>query len=302
MGSDRVLFHTLDKSIYISIHAPRVGSDTELARRSSGSLNFNPRSPCGERPGTTPTLQGPNLFQSTLPVWGATFIDIIIPDDFLISIHAPRVGSDIKVELQLIVRKISIHAPRVGSDLPAGRSRPVGPRISIHAPRVGSDSGTSSLRREASSFQSTLPVWGATQSAPVGVAYIRIFQSTLPVWGATGLFYLLHLVSRPFQSTLPVWGATLLALVYQCPADIFQSTLPVWGATRLLSLASKPIFHFNPRSPCGERRAALIHGQKHGQISIHAPRVGSDGPRSREALHTGRFQSTLPVWGATDIT
>ena len=33
-------------------------------------------------------------------------------------------------------------------------------------------------------FQSTLPVWGATNTLPVLFATI-IFQSTLPVWGAT---------------------------------------------------------------------------------------------------------------------
>ena len=35
---------------FISIHAPRVGSDCELISLHFGSLNFNPRSPCGERP------------------------------------------------------------------------------------------------------------------------------------------------------------------------------------------------------------------------------------------------------------
>ena len=60
------------RTAMISIHAPRVGSD--LLRRPSGWAvgHFNPRSPCGERPkgdtGTPATL----LFQSTLPVWGAT--------------------------------------------------------------------------------------------------------------------------------------------------------------------------------------------------------------------------------------
>ena len=58
---------------------------------------------------------------------------------FIISIHAPRVGSDFSSpgsDLYLI--RISIHAPRVGSDYEAlarGGSR----YISIHAPRVGSD-------------------------------------------------------------------------------------------------------------------------------------------------------------------
>ena len=80
----------------ISIHAPRVGSDDENQRRYREPVYFNPRSPCGERPGDRPG-QGPgipdfnprspcgerqpfttqlinsNQFQSTLPVWGATY-------------------------------------------------------------------------------------------------------------------------------------------------------------------------------------------------------------------------------------
>ena len=35
------------------------------------------------------------------------------------------------------------------------------------------------------------------------------------------------------------------------------------------------------------------------EISIHAPRVGSDQPRKLEDYWTRLFQSTLPVWGAT---
>ena len=34
----------------ISIHAPRVGSDGSTTRRARQTSNFNPRSPCGERP------------------------------------------------------------------------------------------------------------------------------------------------------------------------------------------------------------------------------------------------------------
>ena len=56
----------------ISIHAPRVGSDNRQNTQNRGLSYFNPRSPCGERQKTRwncPTLP---IFQSTLPVWGAT--------------------------------------------------------------------------------------------------------------------------------------------------------------------------------------------------------------------------------------
>ena len=56
------------------------------------------------------------VFQSTLPVWGATrkrtgeyFIHGI-------SIHAPRVGSDLTIRYSVSPCTISIHAPRVGND------------------------------------------------------------------------------------------------------------------------------------------------------------------------------------------
>ena len=93
VGSDNI--HAVDNSIFIiSIHAPRVGSDNgaECIRHRGGISihaprvgsdrykrlyaavvrNFNPRSPCGERP------QGLSGFLDTLSI----------------SIHAPRVGSD----------------------------------------------------------------------------------------------------------------------------------------------------------------------------------------------------------------
>ncbi len=55
-------------------------------------------------------------FQSTLPVWGATVGGVYGFQISLISIHAPRVGSDQDESLALIASYISIHAPRVGSD------------------------------------------------------------------------------------------------------------------------------------------------------------------------------------------
>ena len=100
----------------ISIHAPRVGSDDLQAFLGDGFQDFNPRSPCGERlvpfwiNGLLPNFNprspcgerrmrtSPNgrwsIFQSTLPVWGATIIVSPFQGERIISIHAPRVGSD----------------------------------------------------------------------------------------------------------------------------------------------------------------------------------------------------------------
>ena len=78
----------------ISIHAPHAGSDMDWQRKCSGDSDFNPRSPCGERPdGYAIGSNGYNfnprspcgerhsdnacvvftlVFQSTLPMRGAT--------------------------------------------------------------------------------------------------------------------------------------------------------------------------------------------------------------------------------------
>ena len=126
-------------------------------------FDFNPRSPCGERRANALSLADGTIFQSTLPVWGAT------------GASDARGGNEV---------------------------------ISIHAPRVGSDRGT-------------------------GIA---------SGWN---------------------W--------------VFQSTLPVWGATRVGQPASHGIHrNFNPRSPCGERLDIVANDHVGTDISIHAPRVGSD--------------------------
>ena len=126
--------------------------------------NFNPRPPCGERLLNFHIVLLQNLFQSTLPVWGATEVLTQYTGTDVISIHAPRVGSDYPLQIfEEVFVFISIHAPRVGSDYPSC-FRYTTFYISIHAPRVGSDPWLFSGVVSNSVFQSTLPVWGATWS------------------------------------------------------------------------------------------------------------------------------------------
>ena len=58
----------------------------------------------------------------------------------MISIHAPREGSDHPGPAGTPLSFISIHAPREGSDRQRLLSGPPKHSISIHAPREGSDS------------------------------------------------------------------------------------------------------------------------------------------------------------------
>ena len=79
----------------ISIHAPRAGSDASALTGEQAMKNFNPRSPCGERRKFGCQQTGNMVFQSTLPVRGATAAHRHCRFNYRISIHAPRAGSDL---------------------------------------------------------------------------------------------------------------------------------------------------------------------------------------------------------------
>ena len=101
----------------ISTHAPRTGSDEGCSSSAGTSRHFNPRSPHGERRHAARLYDGAVRFQSTLPARGATIYlqrrsnrlryfnprsphgerlqDFYFSDSTdIISIHAPRTGSD----------------------------------------------------------------------------------------------------------------------------------------------------------------------------------------------------------------
>ena len=78
----------------VSIHAPRVGRDPWFEL-----IWFH-------QP----------MFQSTRPVWGATWGCNLTRYIGGVSIHAPRVGRDCLMFMSGCVIGVSIHAPRVGRD------------------------------------------------------------------------------------------------------------------------------------------------------------------------------------------
>ena len=169
-------------------------------------------------------------FQSTLPVWGATR-DSSLPDTAIIGFN-PR--SPCGERLLGILpasneKEVSIHAPRVGSDWQNDIRQEAG-RVSIHAPRVGSDSVKTRV----------------------------------------------EMVHRLFQSTLPVWGATDGTMCGRCTGR-----------------------RFNPRSPCGERQRDCGWQYRPVQVSIHAPRVGSDGTQSN-VLHSVALRTRIRGPGGED--
>ena len=190
-----------------------------------------------------------------------------------ISIHAPRVGSDADGTSVTAGRLISIHAPRVGSDYPLQPWQPVLGHISIHAPRVGSDVAFYADKLNKALFQSTLPVWGATNLRSWPTCRI-LFQSTLPVWGATQRFPC-EMRDKCISIHAPRVGSDYNLSPARYLSAYFNPRSPC--GERLVYVKVGPHSgDFNPRSPCGERRMLMPWQMRSCAISIHAPRVGSD--------------------------
>ena len=211
----------------ISIHAPRAGSDPGGSPRSGGSLDFNPRSPCGERPIAFVPADRIDEFQSTLPVRGATQYLLAIPHFVLFQSTLPVRGATNYPIYGSLFSVISIHAPRAGSD-PNVRGRLAVGGISIHAPRAGSDAKLWTWRTG---------MWNFNPRSPCGER-----RDYMPDGKPRDLF----------QSTLPVRGATILTFIV-FPPVLISIHAPRAGSdisSRFKLLRRR---YFNPRSPCGER-------------------------------------------------
>jgi len=285
----------------ISIHAPRVGSDTSYAVNNCSYYDFNPRSPCGERQPCFLCFLPNRAFQSTLPVWGATLLAYIISHyQAAFQSTLPVWGATVGIYFYRSGRcRISIHAPRVGSDRSTYRDNRFLPEefqstlpvwgatrklrgvvmtvgISIHAPRVGSDDRSPGTGAAAGLFQSTLPVWGATASG-CRLYRFRDISIHAPRVGSDD--------GNPSPARK---GRKISIHAPRVGSDLFDNTRILMGL--VISIHA-------PRVGSDARQADYTAYAE--RISIHAPRVGSDRTFIILFASSVPFQSTLPVWGAT---
>ena len=189
-----------------------------------------------------------------------------------ISIHAPRTGSDGAEHYQRHPdRAISIHAPRTGSDAWHLRGKQMKANFNPRSPH-GERLRVFGFRAARDDFNPRSPHGERLHPAKPWKTDNQ-FQSTLPARGATRCSGCRRRW-RIFQSTLPARGATIP--VYNARREaVFQSTLPARGATQR-------------RLACGLTLEISIHAPRTGSdrwdrpktsgkgISIHAPRTGSD--------------------------
>ena len=170
---------------------------------------------------------------------------------------------------------ISIHAPRTGSDRVARNDFDAG-NISIHAPRTGSDGGVFDLLIAHAVFQSTLPARGATNSRLFG-QFSDAISIHAPRTGSDRSRAGHSPRRRDFNPRSPHGERRSADWRGRVPPEHFNPRSPHGERRRIATSFCATADNFNPRSPHGERREA-VQLCRDENISIHAPRTGSDSP------------------------
>ena len=161
---------------------------------------------------------------------------------------------------------------------------------------MGSDPGDGSPLPGSSIFQSTLPGWGVTRAGSRRRAASHEFQSPLPGWGATARLASLGLrvldfnprspdgerpgIKKPpvrvvgISIHAPRMGSDSSTRSGHCSRTNFNPRSPDGERPQAME-SCRQRNHFNPRSPDGER-PKTVNPVNSANISIHAPRMGSD--------------------------
>ena len=183
---------------------------------------------------------------------------------------------------------------------------------------VGGATSTTGETRNMDRFQSTLPVGGATSKRCANPITTSNFNPRSP-WGERPNNVALPTISILFQSTLPVGGATGpgeqlrggLGISIHAPRGgsdnnsnsricngwYFNPRSP-WGERLVFQQRSRNTRHFNPRSPWGERLLFWLWRLERDRFQSTLP-VGGATCKKQLAHSVQKFQSTLPVGGAT---
>ena len=226
-------------------------------------------------------------------------------------------GCDLATSAHRTRAGISIHASRMGCDgswwFRAFHPSNFNPRIpygmrhvrilfgAYHAhfnPRIpyGMRPRSGKRSRKAVRFQSTHPVWDATEADMAGMRIPR-FQSTHPVWDATSKrrFDYPRIVISIHASRMGCDPCLQSQMVNTKAISIHASRM---GCDLSMRLRSRFSAHFNPRIPYGMRPCGSgRHDAKKGFQSTHP--VWDVTMLTTTETATRLFQSTHPVWDAT---
>ena len=270
---------------------------TRIRHAALEQVDFNPRSPRGERPARV--RNGPR--------------------EIKISTHAPREGSDSSAARYRCSFSISTHAPREGSDRCIRTPAPTG---TVFQPTLPARGATLRPPRcsTPSEFQPTLPARGATMDGDALFGDGGI-STHAPREGSDFLLVGHHprvvyfnprspRGERPltlYEADLITWISTHAPregsdhrLRRTHPAPQYFNPRSPRGERQVFDFPTSPLSHFNPRSPRGERRLSLRVTRGYDQFQPTLPARGATMLNILFPLFV-LFQPTLPARGATEM-
>ena len=124
-------------------------------------------------------------------------------------------------------------------------------------------------------FQSTLPARGATPVKPIGQLCISI-SIHAPRTGSDSCKFIKSESISYISIHAPRTGSDIRLFVSAHGRYLFQSTLPARGATPQSAVFRETIYIFQSTLPARGATIRLQFCPSHIDISIHAPRTGSD--------------------------
>ena len=195
-------------------------------------------------------MKGEKIFQSTLPLRGATPAAHLDPRRSAFQSTLPLRGATLAEQRVDLLRDISIHAPLAGSDQPQGGGRRARRDFNPRSP-CGERRDWLTPEEHERQFQSTLPLRGATHIL-CACLMTSTFQSTLPLRGATKMAVRRRRVIQYFNPRSPC-GERRWTEYLKRRARTISIHAPLAGSDPSESSSGHSLADFNPRSPCGER-------------------------------------------------
>ncbi len=269
------------------------GATNRTRRTCWRTWDFNPRTPCGVRPGSG---RAPRHADA-------------------ISIHAPLAGCDYDLPRQFRIIGISIHAPLAGCDCPSTKSTRGFAHFNPRTPCGVRPCGTM-LRTRSPGFQSTHPLRGATSNRPesgrsdadfnprtpcgvrrksnYSIAIISIdFNPRTPCGVRHYLCSIIITTSNNFNPRTPCGVRRIFVQLRELVDNLFQSTHPLRGAT-LCPDRAQGGWTFQSTHPL-RGATVMCAGFKLGNsISIHAPLAGCDIWYSLSCVASSNFNPRTP--------
>ena len=240
----------LIKEVIVSIHAPRVGCDTDATPEQAQQLRFNSRTPCGVR--LKDNGRCPECY---------------------VSIHAPRVGCDTTVRSsQTEILQFQFTHPVWGATINFYLNR-FSKRFNSRTP-CGVRHLMTMQDQNTPTFQFTHPVWGATylytSIERFNTVSIHAPRVGCDVQGQDVSFIIYVSIHAPRV------GCDHSHKQGQKRPNRFNSRTPCGVRHGVPLQYVAPTNRFNSRTPCGVRHYLDTLDYTQATVSIHAPRVGCD--------------------------